>query len=100
MNPARRESDGRINWAGVAAVLALLLMAYQNVSHRDAMVAKDEQHAAELRQKDAEIALRKGEKRGKRVTGNHGCSVVPDGHALFICTRCNTEWTRPVKKVA
>lgn len=56
---ARRESDRNPNWAAAAAVLALLLLAYQSVQHRDAMVLIKEYHAAELAAKDRELALYK-----------------------------------------
>lgn len=80
----RRESDRRPPWAAFAAVLALLCLAYENVEHRDQVVALKEAHAAELAAKDREIALRKGEPTAQRC---NDYVVHMEGMAVTFCRK-------------
>lgn len=53
--PDRRERVPQF-WPMVVAVLAFVCLAYENVSHRDAIVTLKEQHAAEIEAKDEQIS--------------------------------------------
>jgi hypothetical protein len=79
-----RKPDRRFPWAAVAAVLAFACLAYENVAHRDSVVALKEQHAKELRAKDKELAPRKGEPTAQRC---NEYVVHMEGMAVTFCRK-------------
>jgi len=84
MNLERSENDRRPPWAAVGFVLALVCLAYQNVQHRDYVVGLKETHAAEIRRKDREIEVRKGEPAKQAC---HDYAVHMEGFGITWCRK-------------